>query len=174
VSQKNVPPLVCYNFDTRERILVFFGRNVTDKVSNEKTLYYAISNNVCFCTTWQNGQTRKSHFFTQMLCQCIARIQPVAALFLQSFWLMTHNHAAVWLHKSCNQCIQLGLLGDRGSHQGTYKALRHGSHSFTCKQHHACLSFLAFTRCHHHSNWGSRHPIAAHYSFIDPERMKGW
>jgi len=31
----------------------------------------------------------------------------------------------------------------------------------------------AFTRCHHHSNWGSRHLIAAHYSFIDPERMKG-
>ena len=26
----------------------------------------------------------------------------------------------------------------------------------------------------HHSNWGSRHPVAAHYSFIDPERMKGW
>jgi len=25
-------------------------------------------------------------------------------------------------------------------HQGTHKALRHGSHSFTCKQHHACLS----------------------------------
>jgi len=24
------------------------------------------------------------------------------------------------------------------SHQGTHKALRHGSHSFTCKQHHAC------------------------------------
>ena len=46
--------------------------------------------------------------------------------------------------------------------------------SFTCKQHHACLSFVAFTRCHHHSNWGSRHPIAAQYSFIDPERMKGW
>ena len=60
------------------------------------------------------------------------------------------------------------------SHQGTHKALRHGSHSFTCKQHHACLSFVAFTRCHHHSKWGSRHPIAAHYSFIDPERMKGW
>ena len=38
------------------------------------------------------------------------------------------------------------------SHQGTYKALRHGSHSFSCKQHHACLSFVAFTRCHHRSN----------------------
>ena len=59
-------------------------------------------------------------------------------------------------------------------HQGTYKALRRGSHSFTCKQHHACLSFVAFTRCRHHSNWGSRHPIAAHYSFIDPERKNGW
>jgi len=59
-------------------------------------------------------------------------------------------------------------------HQGTHKAPRHGSHSFTCKQHHACLSFVAFTRCHHHSNWGRRHPIVAHYSFIDPKRMKGW
>ena len=29
------------------------------------------------------------------------------------------------------------------SHQGTHKALRHGSHSFTCKQHHACLSFVS-------------------------------
>ena len=37
-------------------------------------------------------------------------------------------------------------------HQSTHKALRHGQHSFTCKQHHACLSFVAFTRCHHHSN----------------------
>ena len=51
---KNVPPLACYNFDTHERILIFFGRNVTDKVGNQKTLYYAISNNFCFCTTWQN------------------------------------------------------------------------------------------------------------------------
>jgi len=28
-------------------------------------------------------------------------------------------------------------------HQGTHKALRHGSHSLTCKQHHACLSFMS-------------------------------
>jgi len=47
---------------TRERILIFFGRNVTDKVSNQKTLYYATSNNLCFCTTWWNGETRKLHF----------------------------------------------------------------------------------------------------------------
>ena len=30
VPPKNVPPLVCYNFDTCERILIFFGRNITN------------------------------------------------------------------------------------------------------------------------------------------------
>jgi len=34
----------------------------------------------------------------------------------------------------------------------------------------------AFTRWYHDNNWGSRHPIAAYYSFIDPERLSwpGW
>ena len=54
---KNVSPLVCYNFDAREWILIFFDRNVTDKVGNQKTLYYATSNNLCFCTTCQNEKT---------------------------------------------------------------------------------------------------------------------
>jgi len=49
-------------FDAHEWILTFFGRNVTDKVGNQKMLYYATSNNLCFCTTCQNGKTRKSHF----------------------------------------------------------------------------------------------------------------
>jgi len=47
-----------------------------------------------------------------MLYQCVARIQPVAPWFLQSFWLATHIHAAVWLPKSCNQCVQLGTVGE--------------------------------------------------------------
>ena len=59
---KNVPPLACYNFDACEWILIFFGRNVTDKVGNQKTLNYATSNNLCFCTTCQNAETWKSHF----------------------------------------------------------------------------------------------------------------
>jgi len=36
LSQKNVPPLVRYNFDIREHILIFFGINVTHKVCNQK------------------------------------------------------------------------------------------------------------------------------------------
>jgi len=39
-----------------------FSRNVTDEVGNQQTLYYATLNNLCFCTTWQNEETRKSHF----------------------------------------------------------------------------------------------------------------
>jgi len=54
--------MACYNFDTHEWILTFFDRNLIDEVGNQKTLYYATSNNLCFCTTWQNGKTRKSHF----------------------------------------------------------------------------------------------------------------
>ena len=65
---KNVPHLACYNFDIHEWILVFFGSNVIDKVGNQKSLYYATSNNLCFCTTWQNGETRKSHFHSIGLC----------------------------------------------------------------------------------------------------------
>jgi len=62
------PTFACYNFDAHEWILIFFGRNVTDKVCNQKTLYCATSNNLCFCTTWQNGEIRKSHFHSIGLC----------------------------------------------------------------------------------------------------------
>jgi len=31
--------MACYNFDTHEQILIFFGRNVTDKVANQKRLF---------------------------------------------------------------------------------------------------------------------------------------
>jgi len=53
--------------------LIFFGRNVTDKASNRKTLCYAASNNLYLCTTWhwQNGETRKLHF---LLKCCISAL----------------------------------------------------------------------------------------------------
>jgi len=57
VSKNTVPPLASYNFDAREWILIFFGRNFTDKVDNQTTLYNATSYNLCFCTTCQNGET---------------------------------------------------------------------------------------------------------------------
>jgi len=66
---KNVPPLACYNFDAREWILIFFGRNVTDEVGNQKTLYYATSSNLCcFCTTCQMGKHENHIFHSIGLC----------------------------------------------------------------------------------------------------------
>jgi len=104
-----------------ERILIFFGRNVTDKVSNRKTYYYATSNNMCFCTTWQSTKTRKSHFHSNaVFVHCL--IQP-AVWFLQSFWLTTHTHDAVWLPKSCDQCVRMdeqmvgGTVQEKGSRE---------------------------------------------------------
>jgi len=60
---KNVPPLACCNFDTHEWILLFFGRNVTDKVGNQKTLYYATSSDLYFLP----GKTgeHENHIFTR-------------------------------------------------------------------------------------------------------------
>ena len=54
------------------------------------------------------------------------------------------------------------------------KALRHGSHSFTCNKHHTCRLPRKRSPDGTSIDWGGKHLIAAHYSFIDPERMKGW
>jgi len=54
VLQKNYTPFVCYNFDTHQPILVIFGRNATEKVSNRTYLITSASS--CFCTgeTWKH------------------------------------------------------------------------------------------------------------------------
>ena len=75
---KNVPPLACYNLDTHEWILTFFGRNVTDKVGNQKALYYATLITLYFRTTWQNEETRKSHFHS-----CATHTMHLCAVFLK-------------------------------------------------------------------------------------------
>jgi len=44
----------------------FFGRNTSDKESNQNTFFCATSNNLCFWTTVQNGK-HENHIFTQIL-----------------------------------------------------------------------------------------------------------
>jgi len=77
---KTVPHFAYYNFDTHEWILIFFGRNVADKVGNQKTLYCATSSNLCFCNTWQNGE-RENHIFTQL--DCVTHTMHLCAVFLK-------------------------------------------------------------------------------------------
>ena len=53
-------------------------------------------------------------------------------------------------------------------------ALRYGSHSFACKLHRTCLYLVSIHQMTPpHADWGCGHLIAA-YSYIYPERMKGW
>ena len=51
---KNVTTLSCHNYDTHEPSLIILGRNVTEKVSNQKTHYFPTSSNMRFHTTWQS------------------------------------------------------------------------------------------------------------------------
>jgi len=84
--------------------LIFFGGNVTDKVSNQKTLYYATPQTTCASALPGETGNTKIAFFTQMLYQCIARIQLVPPWFLQSLWLTTHTERrSSWtvLHTQC-------------------------------------------------------------------------
>ena len=66
---KNVQHLVCYNFDTRERILIFFGRNVTDKVcefhttkahTNRSLLHYWTTTTATSLRAFINKPTKRS------------------------------------------------------------------------------------------------------------------
>ena len=87
-----------------------FGRNVTDKVSNQKTHYYATSNKLCFCTTWQNGETQKSHF--SLKC-CINELPEFNRLF-DLFNLFGSRLTLTMLYDSLNLVINSfssGLLG---------------------------------------------------------------
>jgi len=56
----------------------------------------------------------------------------------------------------------------------TFKALRDGSHSFTCKLHHTSLYLVSVHQMVLPPTCDGVHLIAAaYYSSIDPKRMKG-
>ena len=133
--------------------------------------YWQLSSWILASVTWRNGA---GSFFPRSLA--VDRDQTRSSEWLVAVSACEFSSVVwhLWFGDRKGKEKERKSIYSAFLHEGTHKALRHGSHSFTCKQHHACLSFVAFTRCHHHSNWGSKHPIAAHYSFVDPERMKGW
>jgi len=61
------------------------------------------------------------------------------------------------------QCLYSAMSGHTRSAQ-----------TFTCKLHHACLLFRNRSPDRATPKWGGRHLMGACYSFIDPERMRGW
>jgi len=43
VSQENVPPMTCYNFDILDPIAIIFGSSVTENVRNQTMLCFPTS-----------------------------------------------------------------------------------------------------------------------------------
>jgi len=121
-----------------------FGRNVIDKVSNQKTLYYVTSNNLRFCITWYNGK-HENYIFTRCISAFPEFNQSLLDYF-QSFWLTTHTHAAVWLPKSCNQCVQLVAFVGHGSGERKSRSLQ--QLDCVARTKHQCAVFWvsSFTR----------------------------
>jgi len=110
-------------FDTRERISVFFfGRNVTDKVNNQPkdANMPPQSNDLCFCATWQNRETRKLHFHSNALllhCQNSTSCCLISSTFLVILTL---------LYDSLNLVIDAfssGLLGAWFKRKGVKSAV---------------------------------------------------
>jgi len=111
---KNAPHLVYYNFDIHEDILIFL-ENVTDKVSNQKTLYCATPNNLCFCTIWKTGKHENRIFSLKCCIRALPEFTSSLLDFLSLFDSRLIPNAATWLPKSCNQCTQLGAVRGHGS-----------------------------------------------------------
>jgi len=111
VSHKKSQLFACYNSETCERILIFIGRNVTDKVSNQKTLYYATSSNLCFCTTWKTGKHENCIFHSNaVLVYCLNATNQL----LDFFNLIDSRLILTMLYDSLNLVINAfswGLFG---------------------------------------------------------------
>jgi len=104
---KNVPPLAYYKFDTCEWILVFFGRNVTDKVGNQITIPSQIT-----CASALPGKTGKQKLHYSLKC-CINALPEFNQL-LDSFNLFDSRLILTLLYNSLNRVINVfssGLLG---------------------------------------------------------------
>jgi len=60
---------------------IFFGRDVTDKLGNQKTLYYATSNNYVLLHYLAKRGNTKITYFTQL--DCVTHTTYVCAIFMK-------------------------------------------------------------------------------------------
>jgi len=109
---KNVPRLVCYNFDTREWILIFFGRNVTVAIKRSFTMSPQIT-----CASALPGKTGNTKI--ALFTRCISALPELNQSLLDFFNLFDSRHILGLLcdSKSCNLCVELGAL-ERGREVG--------------------------------------------------------
>jgi len=115
---------------------IFFGRNVTVKVINRKTLYYATLNNVCFCTTWQNGNKNCSFHSNAVLVQQL--LLDFFNLFDSRLILcMLYDSPSLVINALSSDCCD-GMVEDKGSRVESTAAV-----GLCCNLHAQCTSALS-------------------------------
>jgi len=106
--------LACYNVDTREQILIFFGRNTicTNKVGNQKT-FYTMPSQITFVSALpsKTGNTNIT-FFTR----CISALREFNQLLLHFFNLLDSQLIFTLLYDSLNLVINVFSYGSFGGH----------------------------------------------------------
>jgi len=117
-TTKNYTPFVCYNFDTHQPILVIFGRNATEKVSNRTYLITSVSS--CFCTgeTWKH----KNHIVSlRYSITTLLQFNQALLAFLNITDLQLIHKL---LYDSLNLVINWAQLWTVGSHSPESRVLR--------------------------------------------------
>jgi len=84
----------------------FLTKNAADKVGNQKTLYYATSSKLWFCTTWQNEQ-HENCIFTR----CISTLPEVNQSLFDFFNIFDSRLILTLLYDSLNPVINAFSLG---------------------------------------------------------------
>jgi len=64
VSEKKHPDIFSCNLNKHFLIWIIFGTDNTQKLGNQKVVYFRTLSKQCFCTNLQNKQTQKLHLFT--------------------------------------------------------------------------------------------------------------
>jgi len=140
-SQKTSgPPLAWYNFDTRERISIFLAEMLPIKADTHYPYVRSVHTGRMYgycvsaftvppqitCASAIPGKTEKHEncifHSNAVLVHC--QHSTGRSLISSIFWLTTHTLAAVWLAKSCNQCVHLGAVGRHSSRERKSRALQ--------------------------------------------------
>jgi len=104
-APENVSPLVCYNFDTCQPMLMTFGRNITEKVEYQTVDFFSLHlTNVSVLPgkTWKGENRMFQSNALLLLCQSSA------SCFLISSVLLTWNsifftNGLITLHLRCSR-----------------------------------------------------------------------
>jgi len=113
-----------------------FGRNVTDR---QWTYYYAISNNLC--TTWQNGEKRKSHF--SLKC-CITALPEFNQLL--DFFNLFDSRLIYVMYDSLNLVINAFSLQSCWGHGSVERKSRvlHELDCVACTMHQCAVFWVSY------------------------------